>query len=485
MRFLAPILAVALALGLWPLHGALLDWDEVGYVHSGRLGFIANYFEIGTLGYGDFREFVTAKREKRPPNLPADHDEDSSPIMARHVHPPLVAYLLSAVGASNNERVLRSVQLFGAIALALAMIFAHGVLSRERTWLGSLVIALASLWIGIFLFAEISFHGWTAVFVATSAALTVRYLDEPSKKNLRWLGASIAFSALALQTGAFVFIAVALCLLARKHFKDTLRLGLVTGIVFLVFWPGAILTSAFIRIPAHYAYAIARGEEYASVGTKESGVWQAISPMLFLVPLALAVLWRYSRGELKRVVPMLVVGVLYTLALTKFAIAPRYLLPGMAALAPIVALAADVLPRKIAFRVPAVLALLASFILTLSVRPSAEHDGPLRHDLAWLRENLGSRPAFMQGGHIYRHYLEESQPIRSIRVDRNALLIRESGHYRPLVAKDLEGALIAVKKKRERSSSAKIPEALLAPCKKTELEQVLVYECEKAPGSGS
>lgn len=479
MRILAPVLAVALALCLWPLHGALLDWDEVGYVHSGRLGFFANYLELGTLGYGDFQEFVQAKREKRPPTLPADYDEETSPIMARHIHPPLVAYLLSFVGGSNDERVLRGIQLLGAFALGLALMFAHRVLSREQTWLGSLVIGISSLWIGVFLFAEISFHGWTAVFVATSAALTVKYLDDPTRKNLRWLGASIAFSALALQTGAFVFIAVIGCLLAHKQLKNSVRLTVIVGVVFLVCWPGAVLTSAFLRIPAQYAYAIARGEEYAAVGSKATGVWTAISPMLFLVPIALGILWKYARPELRRIAPMLVVGIIYTLALTKFAIAPRYLLPGMAALAPIVALAADKLPRAILFRAPAALAVVLAFVLTLSVRPTAEHDPPLRHDLAWLRENLGDRPAFMQGGHIYRHYLDEKQAIRSIRVDRNSLLVRDHGHYRPLGAADIAGTMIAVKKKRERSSTAKIPEELLASCEKTELEQIVVYECKK------
>src|SRR5262245_28363064 len=71
--------AIAISL-LWPLHGAILSWDEVGYVRAARLGFSAHYQETGTLSYPDFAKFVDAKRKGQPPELPPDYDEEKSPI---------------------------------------------------------------------------------------------------------------------------------------------------------------------------------------------------------------------------------------------------------------------------------------------------------------------------------------------------------------------------------------------------------------------
>jgi hypothetical protein len=460
--------AAVIAALIWPHHGALLDWDEVGYVNAARLGFIANYLEQGTLSYGDFHEFVNAKREKRAPVLPAGYEEERSPIIVRHIHPPFVAYVMSAFSSSGDDRVLRIPQLLGALALAAALIFAWWTISEKRTLAGALAIAFSATWAGVFLFSEISYHGWEAVFAVASAALLVRWLDDPSRNNLILLAAAIAFSGVALQTGAFVAFGAGIAVLAARRARKLPALIALVGLIFLILWPGSILTAALARIPAHYAYLFGRGDEYSVVGDKSSDVWRSIAPMLILLPFALAVLWR--QRSVRRAIPFLAIGLVYTLAMTKVAIAPRYMIPGAIVFAPVIAYGFD------RFEKPAAIVALAVFAIVWPIRPQPDHDAMLRRDLAWLGAKP-ARSAFIQGGHIYRHYLpEKAGEIRSITVDRGQLLLREAGRYRPLEQSEIDGALIGVKKKRERAVSS-LPVEQLARCTKTELDMLEIYDC--------
>lgn len=463
------LLAVAL---IWPHHGALLDWDEVGYVNAARLGFFANYLETGTLSYGDFHEFVNAKRQKRAPVLPDGYEEERSPIIVRHIHPPLVAYVMSPFAHSESDRTARIPQLLGAIALAAALIFAWRTLTAKPTLAGALAIGMSAVWGGVFLFSEITYHGWEAVFVVLSGAMLVRWLDRPTRNHLLWLAAAIALAGVTLQTGAFVAVGAGISILAigpSGKAKSLLLLIAFVGVIFVILWPGALITAALARIPAHYAYLFGRGDEYAVVGDKASGVWQAIAPMIFLVVPAMLILWRL--GAWRRAIPFLVIGAVYTLMMTKVAIAARYMIPGAIAFAPIIAFAFDRLEK------PSVVVALSVFAVVWPVRPEPEHDALLRQDLAWFGQHLEGRRAYLQGGHIYRHYLpEKAGQIRTITVDRGQLLIREAGRYRPLEQSEVDQALIGVKKKRERAVSS-LPVEQLAKCSKESLQMLEIYDC--------
>lgn len=465
------ILAIAL---IWPQHGALLDWDEVGYLNAARLGFFANYLETGTLSYGDFHEFVNAKREKRPPVLPDGYEEERSPIIVRHIHPPLVAYVMSPFAHSDSDRTARLPQLFGAIALAAALIFAWRTLSSQPTFAGALAIGLSAVWGGVFLFSEVTYHGWEAVFVVLSGATLVRWMDQPTRNNLLWVAAAIALAGVTLQTGAFVAIGAGISILAvapagTPKLRSLLSLIAFVGIIFLILWPGSVLTAALARIPAHYAYLFGRGDEYAVVGDKATGVWRAIAPMTYLIVPCMLALVRF--GAWRRAFPFLAIGTVYILMMLKVAIAPRYVIPGAIAFAPIIAYAFD------SFKQPLVVLGLALFVFVWPIRPLPDHDALLRRDLAWLGQHLEGRRAYLQGGHIYRHYLpEKAGQIRTITVDRGQLLIREAGRYRPLEQSEVDQALIGVKKKRERAVS-NLPVEQLAKCSKESLEMLEIYDC--------
>jgi len=113
---------------VWQEQGFLLNWDEVDYVNVTKLGAWANYTEKGSLSPQEYIEFSLSKLRKSQENeysLPPNYSEDKDPFLLRHFHPPFVNYLLSIIDktvGTSNERIVRSVQLFGALIFTLAVL---------------------------------------------------------------------------------------------------------------------------------------------------------------------------------------------------------------------------------------------------------------------------------------------------------------------------------------------------------------------------
>ena len=257
---------------LWPLHGVLLDVDEVDYLRAARLGVVANALERGSLSPGEFVRFGEAKLSRRPPLLPAGYAEERDPLVLRHYHPPFVIYLLSAVAQAQNERVLRIVQLVGALAFCgTVLLVALRGGGPGVGWTEALVVSLLALQLARTAFSSISFHGWEAVWILGAGGLLARWLQSPET------GTAISFcvvGALALATlpsGIVVWPAAAACLLfhsarlraGRRQFGLVVRrflIGLgISGVIVLMIWPGSIVQLSIPKSWALHAYRLVKG----------------------------------------------------------------------------------------------------------------------------------------------------------------------------------------------------------------------------------
>lgn len=348
---------VIAAVLLWPAHGVLLNWDEVDYVNAAQLGPQANALERGSLSPIQFVNFALTKMSGKRSGLPAGYDERRDPLLLRHYHPPFVVFLLSAVSPFRSERLIRGVQLVGALALTLTIAFSYRSLSGSVGWSGMLLVMLLTLWLVRLLFASVSFHGWAAVWATTTAALLGRWLSARTGIIAFFLCTSLALMLLTLETGILVWAGAILCLVFwgastgrpgedRFPWRPLVQgTGLTTLFVVLV-WPGSVIQASLLKIPALYAYRIWLGEEYAGV----SGQWpilvRALVPLLVLSPLACLCLFLVDRAGLPRWGPFVVVGGLYGLALARFALQPQYLLPAFAPFIPIAGAASDRVPFR-------------------------------------------------------------------------------------------------------------------------------------------
>jgi hypothetical protein len=472
---------------LWSAHDNLLGWDEVDYVQAAMLGLKANMLEEYSLSPAAYLEFSRAKLRRQSPHLPSNYHEDRDTLLKRHYHPPLVVLLLAGFPDLNNERVARSVQLIGAFMLTLAIFFSYWSLSTSPGLLGGAVVSVFVIWMNLNLFWTLSFHGWAAVWVTTSATALSLLLNG---RNLIWgviLCLSLALSLLTLETGIFVILIVFAYLVLWKRLvgpknSDWLNwkqivvgAGLI-GLIIFIFWPGAILKASLIKIPALYAYRIVRGDEYANV----PGMWRAlIQSLLPMVIVIGSFVWALAkdRGRLKYWAPFLVLGLLYTLILARFALSPGYLLPGLAPLVCLVGSMTDQLRTNLG-RLTIFGATVLLILATGTHRLARAEDQRVREDLEWLGELMLNRESFADGGHIYQYYLGPSytiQPI-SLSYDAKSLLRRERGEYRELRNDELAGKLVIIQKRPQQLIGGAAAKSL-ENCLQFDRNHVTVWDC--------
>jgi hypothetical protein len=472
---------------LWSAHDNLLGWDEVDYVQAALLGVKANMMEEYSLSPSAYLEFSRAKLKKQSPHLPLNYDEDIDTLLKRHYHPPFVVLLLANIPGLNNERVARSVQLIGALLLTLAIFFSYWSISSTPGLFGGAVVSVLVVWLNLNLFWTLSFHGWAAVWVTTTATALSRFLNG---NNLIWgviLCVSLALSLLTLETGIFVILIVFAYLIAWKRLvgsknsawlswkKIVVGAGLV-GLIIFVFWPGAVLKASLIKIPALYAYRIIRGDEYANVPGMWKGLIRSLLPILLVFGAFIWVLVK-DRSRLKYWAPFLVLGVLYTLILARFALSPGYLLPGLAPLVCLVGSVTDQLQTNLG-RV-AIFAVTVLLIVATGTHNLAQaEDQRVREDLQWLGKLMSNRESLADGAHIYQFYLGQGYRIEPLSLSYNAesLLRRERGEYRELRDDEIAGKLVIIQKRPQQLIGGAAARSL-ENCLQVEGNHVMVWDC--------
>jgi len=175
-----------------------------------------------------------------------------------------------------------------------------------------------------------------------------------------------------------------------------------------------------------------------------------------------------------------VVGGVYGLAMTRFALNPQYLLPALAPLIPLAGLVMD----RISSRWGRALAGVVALVLAGSAWPASVDsagDRERRNDVRWLRETLRGREALVDGGHVVQYYLGRDYSIRPVTVSYHgeSLLAREGAAYRPLGRGDVAGKMVVIQKSREQFFH-KTAGTLLSGCSRIERAVIRVYDCHRA-----
>lgn len=492
-------IAVLTVVLLWPQHGRPLGWDEVDYATTAKLGAVANITDRGSLSAGDYLRFAGDKWDHRPARLPSGYTERLDPLVLRHYHPPAVPVVMAALAFLHGDRGARAVQMLGSMCLIGLVLFCYLRTSPRVTVLSGGVLLAGTGWASWQLFRYLQFHGWEAVCACLVGLALVNWIrDGGGRSESVKLCASLALAILALQSGIFLLIPVAVCvvLAARQTGARTpwswlrgyLLPGflLVTALVVLA-WPGAIIRLSAIKIVLQYVYLIVRGQEYAS---NQAGAGSPIVIVPALIALAaIAYLFMSRRDEIGRWGPWALLGSVYVLVIFRVALDPRYLLPGIVPLFIVVAYALDALASRARLGVSALLAVVVIAGFGNAVRTNrsdVRQDGLWRADLAFLRTRLADTPSLMDGGHILRYYLHYSN-IEDITpsYDQASLFVRRQGAYLTLTDADLAGKYVGVLRSRLHFAGGAADQELSRRCPVIDRPTFRIWDCTRfTPGPG-
>ncbi len=473
---------------LWPSHGTLLDWDEVDYVKAAKLGLLVNAFEVGSLNPSEYIRFGFSKLRKGEPVIPVDYDESEDPTALRHFHPPFVIYVLSAFSASPHERVLRLVQLIGALAFLVALQGAYYSVRGVVTWAGSLLVMLLGVWMCQTLFRSVSMHGWEAVWITAAAVFLGSGLSGgQSARSYKFLCAILALAFLTLETGLLVWVGAVLCVglwqnssavePRSKFLWRQIGYGLSLTITLAVIaWPGVVIKLSFLKLAARHLYAIRLGEEMAGFSNVIPGLVRLLLPMLILGTMAGLWLFFSQREGIKRWGPFALLAVVYGVAMTRVSMRPHYLLPAVAPLACLVGVAFDSLPPR-AGKWVAGLSSVVVVVMLWPVNPAVALDAKAREDLHWLTSTLRGRESYIDGGHIYQYYFGDGYAIKLLTVYPDRLTTREKGAYRSLGSGEVKGNIVVIQMGRPGFRGGAVEKTLLRRCARTERATVIVYDC--------
>jgi hypothetical protein len=476
--------AVAL---LWPGQAAVLNWDEVDYLNAAQLGVWVNAVDAGSFSMPDFLRLANAKRSGRAYNPPW-YEEAADPFLIRHFHPPFVIYLEALIVRWFNhpsERVVRLVQLVGAFAFILAVLAAYRNLSGRLTLMGTIVSGSLALWMSVFLFSSLQFHGWAAVWTVAAPAFLSQLLRDQNRLSAGLLCLTLALSAITFETGAIVLFAVYVCLLiwkpeglSRRERRRAYLAGLALVILFVVIiWPGALIKLTALKTMAMYIYRFRLGEEYSSV--QYGTTLKHLAPILVVMAPACFWLVYANLREARRWGPFVVIGGIYFVALVKFAIGFHYLLPAFGPLAVATGLAINRITAK-GLRTAGGLAVVLVLGISLVAARPGRKPALFRNDLELLKSDLQLRETLAVGAPVFHYYLGDNYSIQPIFLSYDgALRARRSGAYVPLTAADVAGKMIIVMD-RPGNEGAKAPEKqLLAMCKSRNEVTIRVYDCNR------
>jgi len=482
--------AVALVV-LWTYHGSLLDWDEVDYVNAANLGVVGNAFEAGSLSVIQFAEFGFSKIRGGNPVLPGNYDEGRDPLLLRHFHPPFVVFLLSVVSGSRSERVLRLVQVLGALMLAVTAVFSYRSISESAGWYGLLLVSLLVVWMSVVAFRSISFHGWEAVWTTAAAALLGKLgqvvLGKKTTVGILLCGV-LALTVVTLETGLVVwagaFVWLGIVRLRRSRPGEAvcggheLLVGLALTVVLVgLVWPGSVTKMSLLKNVANHAYAVRLGREYESVSYGTLG--ESLLPIVALAPAALLSLALVGRSEFQRWGSFVVIGVLYGGAMVRFALQPQYLIPAVAPLVCVVGIAGDRVSGV--GRRGLLIAVVCLLIAAAWPKGVGSLDERARDDLRWLGGVARGQEVLVDGGHVYRFYLGADFGIRPVLVDYNggALIVRETGRYRELSAEEISGRVVVIQGHRRSLSFNAAQRLVFEKCRAIERATIRVFDCRQ------
>ena len=498
---------VAVALLLAPRHGTLLTWDEVDYAQAARQGFVANWLEEGGLSLPAFLGFAQARLDDAPVVFPEGYDEATDPLNLRHLHPPLLAYMLVPFSGTQSERVLRLVLLVG-VALLLVTLHRAFVpdgapdvglhrrpdgsrLDRAPDGWSLALMLLMGAWASLHAFSSLHMHGLMAVTALLATALFLRWLEEPGRGWPVLPALGLALTGLTLETAVLIWGGLfALALLwpspsgggADRTIGIRLRralpvFGLALGLV-VVFWLGGFVKASPLRTATNYAYRIYLGGEYAPVTGRLPGIARAALPFLLLAGLAMGARIATGIRLSWRSRAFLLIGVVYGVVMVPVALSETYLIPA-AVLLTVPCLAALAHVKGRAARASILLTIVIALAASSPPVGAGDADAHLRDDYEWLASGgrLEGRVMWADGGHMLAWYFPDAQ-IRPMTVsyDGTSLTERHQGRYRPLSAVDIGGELVLVEGSRG-GQSLEQSQGPLTGCVPSPRPSFVLYDC--------
>jgi hypothetical protein len=474
---LAAIVA-ALAV-LRPLHALPLGWDEVDYANAASLGAATNVWDAGALVPKDVWALVLAKARGQPAVLDPLYREQGDPLVLRHYHPPFVVLLMTMI-PRGSEQLVRLVQAAGAVALLFLLAWSYRRLGgRGRS--GLLLVLILGMWMVRHLSASLSFHGWLAVWVVLAATLLrLRASEARSGPDLR-LTVALAAAALTLESAALVWVAAAGYLLLRGVRLRGIIASLSLAFLFvLLAWPGAVGHLSMVRTAGVYVYRIlAVGEEYRDVSSRLPAILVTVLPggLAYLAVLVALAKQQFNRDE--TLLPLWMISTAYLFGLMSFALAPQYLLPGIAPVCVAVALVIDrAAAGVIRCGVPILLVVTVAAVWPGDAEARAAQIRAT--DLRWLASAYAGRRLYVDGGQIFKYYYPSVTDVEDLHVSMQppCFFLREHMAYHPLTAQHLGGGVFALS--RERAVGEGCEQAAFAQCRRHERLTFVVFDC----GSG-
>jgi hypothetical protein len=477
---------------VWQEQGFSLNWDEVDYVNATRLGVWANYIEKGSLSAQEYIEFSLSKLEKSQNNeysLPPNYSEEKDPFLLRHYHPPFVNYLLSVINitvGTNSERLARSVQLFGALVFILLVFGCYYRMTGGEVNIASLVvISCLSIWMSSYLFNTIHYHGWISVWFVLICWFLTNWLNE-DRSGIPLI-ASLALAVLTLETGLFIVFYTLIIVLAFAYLKIKtiswkqiiFAFILLSGLIMLG-WGGAFLKISLLKIFGQHLYRFMLGQEYSGATERLFGGFILLMPVFLMSIIALVFLIKENAKQTKKWIVFFVMGWLYALVMFPLSISQTYFLPAVGPLMIFIAGTLSIISSKWV-RLPIAFLAVILFLSTVVTksRIDSSQDIQFRNDLDWVRDKLKDRESFVDGGHIFRFYLDDNQLIKPLTVGytgKDKFAIRENGKYVLIEDDRAQGKIFIILKKRQDFEQNK-EQLVPSNCRLYERPTIWFYDC--------
>ncbi len=332
------------------LQNVPLSWDEVDYANAVRQGVAANIKEKGSMHLTEFYQFSKAKKNhdvaalhKLAEKLPA---EKKDPFNLRHLHPPTPILYWSAftklIGGNLTFAYRMSNILLAwlvVVTIFLSLWIAGKTKSSHLFYAGVLSVLLFSSFVVLQAFSLINFHTFHLIACILFCGIWIRFLENPEKKNEALLGFGLSFLFCTLEMSFVIFGAALLSLLLSEKRKILLNFKMLFRVIawffgfLLILWPGAFLTGGPIKSFANYFYRIFlyNNDEYLKVNYLQNWIDLFLNnPFYFVfILLALSILVFQFKKINPVIKTILIIGALYSFAITPFMLNTSYIVPGL------------------------------------------------------------------------------------------------------------------------------------------------------------
>lgn len=450
-----------------------LTWDEVHYATLADKGIAYNALEKNSLNFIAFYKIGKARADKDTllnTQLVKEYsypDENLNPFYLRHYHPPLATYYWSLFTSDSNisekDRSIRFSNIILGILVVLSIISTIFITknTKRNVFTGVLLLSFLLVTSNIFnySFETINFHTFQFLFAVLFMAFLMRWITDTTKRNAIYLGVSVAFMFLTLETALFIVAGAILALLLTKQIKKLFQFAVpIFGsfiVVLVTMWPGMVKTLAPFKTWIMYGARIflKGNDEYVKVDMAAS--WKALfienfplfsTVIIFII--VLLVLARKTASNKLYFIPY-IIAFTYFIAITPFILNKTYIFPviGLLIFAIIYNLAAvdfnkfstfSIKYSKVKYLVVPIFAIYIGLLfINLDYKNTLVNKQEERNlfdeDINKLQDLLkGKQNIIAFNGQLLRYYIQDESivDLRKNKKEAPGYYIRENGLYK-------------------------------------------------------